>query len=111
MEAKSCGLTATCCCWCYNVLELDIELTVLMSVGYLTVAAHIHPTRVGIGRNIAKTLYTVACRNHTRDATVDRKHAQSTIRRDVYLIVFLAIEWELEAYLYRTRLPVVAVEL
>ena len=111
MEAKGCGLAATSCCRCYNVLELDIELAVLMSVGYLTVATHVHPTRVGIGRNIAKTLYTVASRNHTRDATLDRKHAKSTIRRDVYLIVFLAIEWELEAYLYRTRLPVVAVEL
>ena len=111
MEAKGCGLAATCRCRCYNILELDIELTILMSVGYLTVAAHIHPTRVGIGRNIAKTLYTVACRNHTRDATIHLLHRDATISRDVYLVVFLAIEWELEAKLNRTRLPVVTVEL
>ena len=44
VEAEGCGLAATSCCRCNNVLELDVELAVLMSVGYLAVAAHIHPT-------------------------------------------------------------------
>ena len=33
----------------YHILELDIELTILMTISNLTVGTHVHPARVGVG--------------------------------------------------------------
>ena len=111
VETERCCLTATLGGRCHHILKLNIEFAILVAVRDLTVAAHVHPTRVGIGRYVAETLHTVARRHHARDASLDGQHAQTAVRRDVNLIVLLAVERELEADLDRTRLPVVAIEL
>ena len=111
VEADGCGLAGTIGCRSYHILELDIEFTVLMTIGNLTVGTHVHPARVGISRNIAQSLYTIAGRNHTRDTTIHLLHRDTTIRRYVNFIIILTIEWELEAHLDRTRLPIIICKL
>ena len=107
VEADSSCFATTIGCRSYHILELDIEFTVLMTISNLTVGTHVHPARIGISRNIAQSLYTIASRNHTRDTAIHLLHGNTTIRRYVNLIIILTIEWELEAHLDRTRLPII----
>ena len=48
VEADSCCFAGTVCCRSYNILELDIEFTILMTISNLTVGTHVHPARIGI---------------------------------------------------------------
>ena len=79
-----------------HVAEVDHKLAVLLSVGYVRVRAKLQ--LVTVGRDIRHAFEARRSGSERREVAVLAKlECEATERVDIYLVVGLAIEWEVES--------------